>query len=240
MKKRLDSIIFERKLARSRTHAAELIAQGRAKVNGTIASKASQLVSEDDLIEVDAADRYVGRGGEKLEHALDAFGIDTSDKIAIDVGSSTGGFTECLLRRGAKKVYAIDVGTDQLDSSIKADPRVFVMEGTDIRDVAPTSLTPEPTLAVIDVSFISLSKILAHVHSLLPSDGEAIVLVKPQFEVGKEKIKKGVVRDEEEQLRALDDAKRYAHDAGFSVANETLSPITGKHGNKEFFIHLKK
>ena len=234
-KTRLDSAIFERKLARSRSQAAMLIAEGKVKVNGIVATKASMAVDAGAVLEVTPAE-FVGRGGQKLAHALKEFKIDPTGLTCADVGSSTGGFTDCLLQRGARKVYAIDVGTGQLDATLRSDARVVVMESTDIRTVASL---PEPIdLAVIDVSFISLSLVLPPVKKLLAPAGRIITLIKPQFEVGKGRLgKQGVVKDEAARAEAIAKIEEYAKSLGFEAKGVIPSPITGETGNVEYLFY---
>lgn len=208
-------------------------------VNNKIVTKNSELVEETDIIHVLPGEKmYVGRGGLKLEKALEEFGVNPSGLIALDVGSSTGGFTDCLLRQGAKKVYAVDVGTDQFDSELKKDPRIVLMEKTDIRKIE--ALPEKPDLAVIDVSFISLEKILEKVSALISAQAKIIALVKPQFETEQKiKNKNGVIKDQEEQKQALEKVKAYSQKIGLKILGETASPILGGSGNKEFLLFLQ-
>ncbi|MEI6528572.1 MAG: TlyA family RNA methyltransferase [bacterium] len=237
-KKRADVLIVEKGLAKSRNVAVQLIENGVVFASGKQISKPSEKIDEAYVIEVQAELPYVGRGGFKLEKALTDFKIDVKDAIALDVGSSTGGFTDCLLQRGAKKVYAIDVGTNQLDSKLKNDPRVISMEKTDIRSLAP--LPDQISLAVIDVSFISLTQILSAVKKLVIVGGDIVALVKPQFETPPEaKNKSGVVRNIEEQTAVIKKVKDFALKIGLEVIAESRSPITGGSGNVEYLLHLK-
>ena len=226
------------KLVRSRNVATGLIKDGAVKVNGIIITKPSKEFQEDVKIEITEQPRYVGRGGLKLQKALEEFEINPAGFIALDVGSSTGGFTDCLLQQGAKKIYAIDVGTDQLDSTIKNDPRVISLEKTDIRDV--DSLPDQPDLAVIDVSFISLELILKKVRDLMTKNGKIIALVKPQFETKREdKNKSGIVKNDILREKALQKIKEYCQEIGLEVLKTIDSPILGGSGNKEYLILLQ-
>jgi 23S rRNA (cytidine1920-2'-O)/16S rRNA (cytidine1409-2'-O)-methyltransferase len=184
-------------------------------------------------------ERFVSRGGDKLAHALEAFKIPVAGRICVDVGASTGGFTHCLLESGALKVYAVDVGQNQLDASLRADGRVVVMERTNARQLSVESFPELPQLATVDVSFISLEKVLPAVQSVLSFDGEAIVLVKPQFEVGKGQVGKGgVVRDSAQHREVMERLARYAILHGWHARGVTASPLKGPKGNREFFLHL--
>ncbi len=244
-KNRLDVEMHQRGLARSRSAAVDLIKRGKVKVNGKTVTKGSVEVTAQDTLSIDSPERFVSRAGEKLSHALDAFKVDVKDMEAVDIGSSTGGFTDCLLQRGAKKVIAIDVGTDQLVSELRNDPRVEVHEGTNVRSF---SIAAPVDIAVIDVSFISLTLVLPKAYeflkdgSILKKGGIVVALVKPQFEVGMETAKKhrGVITSEGEHRQVLEHVKSVAKDIGFKVVSETVSPIEGEKGNKEFLIYLRK
>jgi len=238
MKSRLDITLVENGLARSRTQAAELVRAGNVVVDGALAGKPSLLVESSANIEVREQLPFVGRGGLKLAHALKFFSINVAGLTAVDIGASTGGFTDCLLQNGAKKVYAIDVGHSQLVPELRADPRVVSMESTDIR----TAKLPELVdIAVVDVSFISVTNIFSSIHALLKDSGQAIVLIKPQFEVGKGKLGKGgVVKDEDARLAAVDSVITKAQASGFACVSLTESPILGGEGNKEYLAVLKK
>lgn len=239
-KKRLDLLLFEKGLCPSRERAKTTIMSGIVYVNNQKADKAGLLVDESAEIEVRGASlEYVSRGGLKLEKALDTFQIDPKDKCIMDIGASTGGFTDCLLKRGARKVYSIDVGYGQLAWSLRTDARVVCMERTNIRYVTPDQLTDTPDLAVIDVSFISLKLVLPVVAKLLSEDGQIACLIKPQFEAGKGKVgKKGVVREPEIHKEVLDTFTENAQSAGFNVYAITFSPIKGPEGNIEFLGYL--
>lgn len=238
MKSRLDIALVEKGLARSRTQAAELVRAKNVLVDGTVAEKPSMLVASDADIEVTEKLPYVGRGGLKLAHALKHFKINVVGLIAVDIGASTGGFTDCLLQNGAKKVYAIDVGQSQLVPELRSDTRVVSLESTDVRTVALPELSD---IAVVDVSFISLTNIFPAIHSLIKDGGTAVVLIKPQFEVGKGKLgKHGVVKDEESRQMAIKTVLASAEDVGFSFVSITDSPILGGEGNKEYLAYFKK
>lgn len=239
---RLDVFLTEKGLCESRQRAKLLIESGLVMQNGRIAAKPAATVAETDRIEiVGEALPYVSRGALKLEKAFEAFSLDAAGQTAIDVGASTGGFTDCLLRRGAEKVYSIDVGYGQLAWSLRQDPRVKCMERTNIRYVTPDMLEETPSLCVIDVSFISLKLVLPVVAGLLTEDGRVANLIKPQFEAGKGKVgKKGVVREPEIHLEVLENYVENAHAAGFKVLDVTFSPIKGPEGNIEFLGYLAK
>ncbi len=241
-KKRLDVLLYEKGLCPSRERAKACIMEGVVYVNGQKAVKAGEPVDENAPLEVrDNGNAFVSRGGKKIEKALDHFRIDPRGLVVMDVGASTGGFTDCLLRRGASKVYSIDVGYGQLAWSLRQDPRVKCMERTNIRYVTPEQLEELPSLCVVDVSFISLRLVLPVVYSLLTEDGCVACLIKPQFEAGKGKVgKKGVVRDPALHLEVLESFVGNAHTAGFTVKDITFSPIKGPEGNIEFLGFLDK
>jgi len=239
VKDRLDRVIVDRSLADSREKAQALIMAGEVLVDGQKASKAGQLVTSEARIEVTAKQRYVGRGGLKLEGALRHFGIDVTGLVAADFGSSTGGFTDCLLQAGAARVHAIDVGMGQLDWRLRNDPRVVVHEGVNARYIELTDLGEPVDLAVCDVSFISATLILpAMVRVLKNGPGTGIVvLVKPQFEVGKGEVGKGgIVRDPARHKAACAKVRACAEELGFET-QIMESPITGAEGNKEFLLY---
>ena len=240
IKKRLDVLLVEQGYADNRTKAQAIIMSGMVYVNGQKADKPGTSYEETVDIEVrGAACPYVSRGGLKLEKALRAFGVKPEGYVCSDSGASTGGFTDCLLQQGAKKVFAIDVGYGQLDWKIRSDPRVVVMERTNIRYVTPEQLGEKLDLSVIDVSFISLKIVLPVVKTFLKESGQVICLIKPQFEAGKEKVgKKGVVRDPETHKEVLDNFLTLATKTGFSVLGLTFSPVKGPEGNIEFLAHL--
>ncbi len=235
---RLDVYLTENGMCKSRTAAQSLIKSGGVSLNGKTCSKPSQEVTEADSVEITAEQlRYAGRGGLKLEAALEQFRLDITGAECIDIGSSTGGFTDCMLQHGAAKVYAVDVGRDQLVDFLRNDPRVVSMEQTDIR----TAELPQVNFIGTDVSFISLKLILPHIYRLLKKGGRAAVLIKPQFEAGRANLsKKGVVRDERVRLRIRDEIAEFAKGCGFTVAGMAVSPITGGDGNVEFLMCLEK
>lgn len=239
MKQRLDRVVVERGLADSREKAQALIMAGEILVDGQKAAKAGQLVSDEARVEATAKLRYVSRGGLKLEGALDSFHIAVDGFVAADFGSSTGGFTDCLLQRGAVRVHAIDVGTGQLDWKLRGDPRVIVHEGVNARYIELTDLGEPADIAVCDVSFISATMILPAMAKVLKNDSGAqiVTLVKPQFEVGREDVGKGgIVRDPALHQAACDKVRRCAEELGFRTGL-TTSPITGAEGNKEFLLY---
>jgi 23S rRNA (cytidine1920-2'-O)/16S rRNA (cytidine1409-2'-O)-methyltransferase len=238
-KERLDILIHKRALVESRKIASDLIKAGKVFVNGEVVIKPSKEFHEDSEVEISELPKYVSRAGLKLEKALDTFNIDVKSKIALDVGSSTGGFTDCLLQKGIRKVYAVDVGTNQLHEKIKSDERVISFEQTDIRKIE--NLPEKVDLVVIDVSFISLELILPSVKKFLKDNGKIIVLVKPQFEVGKEKIGKGgIVKEENDRLEVLEKIKRISGGLGFEIKGQIESPIKGGDGNIEYLLYLTK
>ena len=236
---RLDVLLVARGLAESREKAQALVMANRVRVDGAPARKPGQPVREDVTVEVLAGPERVGRGGLKLEGALDRFGLDPAGRVAVDVGASTGGFTEVLLARGAARVYAVDVGRGQLHEKLRADPRVVVLEKTNARELSP-ALVPEPCgIAVMDVSFISVRKILEALLSVLAPGASAVVLVKPQFEVGRRQVGRGgLVTDPELHVGCLRSVAGAAQDAGYAVRSACPSPITGAEGNREFFLHM--
>ncbi|MCD8355801.1 MAG: TlyA family RNA methyltransferase [Clostridia bacterium] len=242
MKKRLDVLLFEKGMVPSRERAKAVIMSGVVYVDNQKADKAGMNVPEDAEIEIRGkTNSFVSRGGLKIEKALDYFQIDPKDLCVMDIGASTGGFTDCLLTRGARKVYSIDVGYGQLAWKLRQDPRVVCMERTNIRYVTPEQLDDVPDFAVIDVSFISLKLVLPVVANLLQEHGRIACLIKPQFEAGKGKVgKKGVVREPEIHMEVLQSFVQNAHDAGFHVYSLTFSPIKGPEGNIEFLGYLGK
>ena len=243
MKIRLDQLLVDRGLAPSRERARALILAGDVTVNGQPAGKAGTAVAADADVVLRTPDHpWVGRGGLKLAHALDTFGIDPSGITALDIGASTGGFTDVLLQRGAARVVALDVGHNQLDWKIRTDPRVHVIEGLNARYLTPGQL-PEGLrrfdLITIDVSFISLRHILPVVPPLLAPGGHVVALVKPQFEAGKGDVGKGgIVKDERIHARVVDEVIEVARQVGLSQRGLEVSPITGTEGNREFLLHL--
>ncbi len=240
-KRRLDILLVERGLVETREKAQALIMAGQVWVRGQRVDKAGRAFPPDVDIEVRGdACPYVGRGGLKLEGALDALGVDVSGRVVADFGSSTGGFTHCLLTRGVRKVYALDVGYGQLHWTLRQDPRVVVMERVNVRYLQGSHLGEEVDLVVADLSFISLTLVLPAVKRVLKEGGEALLLVKPQFEVGREKVGKGgVVRDESARREALDKVEAKAVGLGFQVLGEVESLVPGaKKGNVEIFLYL--
>jgi len=237
-KLRLDVLLAERGLAESREKAQAIIFAGQVLVNGQKQDKAGASVPEDVEIRILGETlRYVGRGGLKLEAALKEFSVPVHGKIALDVGASTGGFTDCMLQHGSQKVYAVDVGYGQLAWKLRQDPRVVVIERVNIRDMAP-SLIPEPVdVAVIDVSFISLEKVIPSVLNFLKPEAVIIALIKPQFEVGKDQVGKGgIVRDEAARTMAVKKIEDFIRALGIEVKGIIPSPITGQDGNVEYLI----
>lgn len=241
-KKRLDVLLFEKGMVPSRERAKAIIMSGIVYVNNQKADKAGMSIPEDAEVEIRGkTNSFVSRGGLKIEKALTYFQIDPKDLCVMDIGASTGGFTDCLLTRGARKVYSIDVGYGQLAWKLRQDPRVVCMERTNIRKVTPDMLDDVPEFAVIDVSFISLKLVLPVVAQLLNEHGRIACLIKPQFEAGKGKVgKKGVVREPEIHLDVLNAFVENAHEAGFHVYNLTFSPIKGPEGNIEFLGYIGK
>jgi 23S rRNA (cytidine1920-2'-O)/16S rRNA (cytidine1409-2'-O)-methyltransferase len=239
-KERLDKILVERGLVQSRERARSLILAGRVLVGDQVVDKAGAPVGPGQEIRLKGEDiPYVSRGGLKLEKALDTFEVQPAGKIAIDVGASTGGFTDCLLQRGAARVYAVDVGYGQLAWKLRQDPRVVNLERTNIRYLQPEQLAERPSLAVIDASFISLDKVLPATLSLLADDGEIIALVKPQFEVGRGQVGKGgVVRDPGQHAAVLQRVRDLATALGCLVLGVTDSPVLGPKGNREFLLWM--
>ena len=242
MKKRLDILMMERALAPSREKAKAYIMAGDVYVDGQKEDKAGTMFQETVRIEVRGNTLpYVSRGGLKLEKAMKYFGVSLDGKVCMDVGASTGGFTDCMLQNGAVKVYSIDVGYGQLDWGLRNDPRVVCMEKTNIRYVLPENLQEPADFSSIDVSFISLTKVLLPVRNLLTEDGEIVCLIKPQFEAGREKVgKKGVVRDKAVHEEVVERIIEFASQNGFFVKNLEYSPIKGPEGNIEYLVYIRK
>ena len=240
IKKRLDVLLTEQMYADSRSKAQAIIMSGNVYVNGQKADKPGMSFEETVQIEVrGSVCPYVSRGGLKLEKALRDFGVKPEGYVCSDSGASTGGFTDCLLQQGAKKVFAIDVGYGQLDWKIRSDERVVVMERTNIRYVTPEQLGEPLDLSVVDVSFISLKLVLPTIKTLLKPTGQVLCLIKPQFEAGKEKVgKKGVVRDKAVHKEVLDQFVALATELSFQILGLTFSPVKGPEGNIEFLGHL--
>jgi 23S rRNA (cytidine1920-2'-O)/16S rRNA (cytidine1409-2'-O)-methyltransferase len=236
---RLDVLVTERGLAESREKARALILAGQVLVNGQKADKAGSNVDAAAKIEVLAQARYVGRGGLKLEAALDHFAIDVSGKVCLDVGSSTGGFTDCVLQRGAARVYAIDVGTGQLDWKLRNDPRVIVQEQVNARYLTRNQVKEPIALALCDVSFISITMILPALAALLAEDAEMVILVKPQFELDRDQVGKGgIIRDPALHHQACQRVEKAVQELGFRT-QIIPSPILGAEGNREFLLHAR-
>ena len=242
MRTRLDAAMVKRGLAASRSEAVLLIEEHSVSVSGVIAEKASRLVSPDEPIELIRHRKYVSRGGEKLEGALDAFSIDVSGVSALDAGSSTGGFTDCLLQRGALRVFAVDVGRNQLHERIASDPRVTWREGVNVRELTSGDLPFSCTLLVADLSFISLVTVLPALSALVENDAQMVLLVKPQFEVGREEASRGrgVITDPALHRASVEKVAGEAERLGWQVAGVVESPIKGGEGNTEFLLHLKR
>jgi 23S rRNA (cytidine1920-2'-O)/16S rRNA (cytidine1409-2'-O)-methyltransferase len=240
-RERLDVVLVSRGLAESREKAARLILAGAVMVDGQRVDKAGALVDPASSLLVTASQKFVSRGGDKLAPVLEAFAISPTGRICLDVGASTGGFTHCLLELGASRVYAVDVGHGQLDARLRSDGRVVVMEKTNARQLSPAVFPDPPDLATVDVSFISLEKVLAPIYTVLAPAGEAIALVKPQFEVGKGLVGKGgVVRDAAHHRAVLSRVARFAVLHGWHVRGVAGSPLKGAKGNREFFLLLTK
>jgi 23S rRNA (cytidine1920-2'-O)/16S rRNA (cytidine1409-2'-O)-methyltransferase len=241
-KERLDVLVVTRGLAPSRERARALILAGQVRVDGLVVSKAGTPVSPEARVELIAPDHpYVGRGGVKLAHALDEFGVAVAGRRALDIGASTGGFTDVLLQRGAASVIALDVGTGQLDWGLRSDPRVLVREGVNARSITPDQLPYPVDVVVIDVAFISLKHILRVVPPLLARGADVVALVKPQFEAGREEVGKGgIVRDPRVHDAVIARVTTEAAAVGLRRHGLTPSPITGAAGNREFFLHLRQ
>ena len=242
MKKRLDMLMMDRALAPSREKAKAYIMAGDVYVDGQKEDKAGTMFPETVKIEVRGNTLpYVSRGGLKLEKAMKNFDVTLDGKVCMDVGASTGGFTDCMLQNGAVKVYSIDVGYGQLDWKLRNDPRVVCMEKTNIRYVLPENLEGPADFSSIDVSFISLTKVLLPVRNLLTEEGEIVCLIKPQFEAGREKVgKKGVVRDPAVHREVIEKVRDYAMSIFMEPCHLSFSPIKGPEGNIEYLLHLKK
>jgi 23S rRNA (cytidine1920-2'-O)/16S rRNA (cytidine1409-2'-O)-methyltransferase len=240
MKQRLDILLFSLKLVRSRSEGADLIKRGKIRVNGKIVDKPSTECSPEDRIEIDEK-QYVGRGAYKLLKALEDFKVNVQGRNALDIGSSTGGFTEVLLEYGINHIYAVDTGSDQLASTLRDNSKVTSIENTDIRNIVKSQILHDIDLVVIDVSFISLSHILPTLHTLTTAkDVDVIALFKPQFEVGKEYIKKnGIVKDQRAVDIALDRFRQRIREMNFKYVGCIESPIKGGSGNTEYLLHIK-
>lgn len=243
MKKRLDVLLVERRLADSREKAKAIIMTGSVFVNGQREDKAGTTFDEEKAaIEIKGHTmKYVSRGGYKLEKAIDVFGVDVKDRVCMDIGSSTGGFTDCMLQNGAVRVYAVDVGRGQLDWKLRQDKRVVSMEKTNIRYVTPEDIGEPVAFASVDVSFISLALVLPAARALLTENGRMVCLIKPQFEAGREKVgKKGVVRDKAVHIEVIEKIMDIADKLQFKILGLDFSPIKGPEGNIEYLIYLEK
>ncbi|KQU54113.1 hemolysin [Bosea sp. Leaf344] len=240
MKLRADQLLVERGLFESRARAQAAIAAGLVTADGAIVRKPSDRLAREARIEAEAPHPFVSRGGLKLAAALDAFGFDPQGRDCLDIGASTGGFTDVLLRRGARHVLAVDVGREQLHASLRRHPRVTSLEGQDIRELAPAATQAPPSLAVIDVSFISLKLVLPAVAALLAPEAGLVALVKPQFEAGRAALKKGVVRDAETHERVCGEIVAALQELGFAVLGLVPSPIEGGDGNREFLVGARR
>jgi 23S rRNA (cytidine1920-2'-O)/16S rRNA (cytidine1409-2'-O)-methyltransferase len=241
MKTRLDQLLVDRGLTPSRERARALVLAGHVRVEGHAVTKAGAQVEADAHVSLTAPDHpYVGRGGLKLAHALDAFGIRVDGRECLDVGASTGGFTDVLLQRGAARVVALDVGHGQIDWKLRNDPRVLVMEGVNARRVTIADLPGPVDIVTIDVSFISLRQILPVVPPLLRPEADIVALVKPQFEAGRREARTGVIRDATVHARVLEEVAAAGAEVGLTRVASTPSPITGQKGNLEFFLHFRR
>lgn len=242
MKERLDILLVKRNLVESREKAKAIIMAGNVFVDGVREDKAGSTFAETADIELKGISlKYVSRGGFKLEKAILAYNLELEGRVCMDVGSSTGGFTDCMLMNGASKVFAVDVGTNQLAWKLRADERVISMEKTNVRYLTPDDIKEEMDFISIDVAFISLTKVLEPVRALLKEEGEVVCLIKPQFEAGREKVgKKGVVRDKDVHIEVIEKVIIYAVNLGFLIKNLDYSPIKGPEGNIEYLLHLFK
>lgn len=241
MKERLDVLLVQKGLAPSREKAKTMIMEGNVFVDNQREDKAGTFFDPSVNIEIHGNTlRYVSRGGLKLEKAMAQFGITLDDKVCMDIGASTGGFTDCMLQNGAKKVYAVDVGYGQFAWKLRQDPRVVCMEKTNIRYVTPEEIPDKIQFVSIDVSFISLTKVLGPVKALMEPDGQVVCLIKPQFEAGREKVgKKGVVRERSVHLEVIRMVAAFAGSIGFEALHLEFSPIKGPEGNIEYLLHLR-
>jgi 23S rRNA (cytidine1920-2'-O)/16S rRNA (cytidine1409-2'-O)-methyltransferase len=239
-RERLDAWLVDHGLAESRQKAQALVMTGRVRVDGTVADKPGTAVRAESTVGLSPGPEHVGRGALKLAGALDALGVDPAGRVAVDVGASTGGFTETLLGRGAARVYAVDVGRGQLHERLRADPRVVLRERVNARSLSAAEV-PEPCgLATVDVSFISALKILPALRAVLAPGADVVLLVKPQFEAGRAEVGRGgLVKDAAVHRRVLEDVMRGAQPLGYAVAGVCPSPLLGAEGNREFFLHLR-
>jgi len=237
---RIDKLLVDRGLVETRSKAQALIMAGKVRVDGVLIDKAGAFVDAEAQVNIEEELKYVSRGGFKLEGAIKAFSLNFHDKVVIDIGASTGGFTDCALKHGAKRVYAVDVGYGQLDMRLRQDERVVVMERVNARYLKEGDFPEKFDMAVVDVSFISLEKIIPALIPLLKEEGEIVALVKPQFEAGRRFVKKGVVRDKEVLKDVLRKMADFARDAQLRICGVCESPIKGPAGNREFFMLLAK
>lgn len=243
MKERLDVLLVEQGLAPSREKAKAIIMSGQVFIGGNREDKAGTMFDPEKIkIEIKGSTlKYVSRGGLKLEKAMNNFGVILKDKVCMDIGSSTGGFTDCMLQNGAVKVYAVDVGHGQLDWKLRQDPRVVCMEKTNIRYVTPDQIEEPVDFASVDVSFISLTKVIPPAKALLTPEGQMVCLIKPQFEAGREKVgKKGVVRDKAVHIEVIQKVIEHAGSLNFEIMALDYSPIKGPEGNIEYLVYLQK
>jgi 23S rRNA (cytidine1920-2'-O)/16S rRNA (cytidine1409-2'-O)-methyltransferase len=233
---RLDKFLISQNYVESREKAKFLIVQGLVKINGKVAEKVAYKVKSDDIIDVDNDDIFVSRSGNKLEAAIKEFNLDVKNYICLDIGASTGGFTDCLLRFGAKKVYTVDVGTDQLHPKLRNNNRVICYEEADFREFDRSEIEENLDIIVIDVSFISIKEIFDHISPFLNDKIEIIALYKPQFEVGKGNIKKGIANNDEIVQQSIEEFKEYIEKYNLQVADSIKSPLKGKEGNQEYLL----
>jgi 23S rRNA (cytidine1920-2'-O)/16S rRNA (cytidine1409-2'-O)-methyltransferase len=236
MKNRLDVTLVARGLVASRSQAESYIKLGKVRVNGKILNKSSILVSDDDKLEVEQTEQYVSRAALKLASVADKFALDFKDKVVLDAGSSTGGFTDYALRRGAKQVIAVDIGTDQLHPSLRADKRIELHEKTDIRHFKPTQA---PDIVLMDLSFISLRRVLPHIAEISDNDTKVIAMVKPQFEASNKEVNKGVIKNDSVRRNILKDFEQWVKEY-FIIVSKADSQVAGEKGNLERFYQLRK
>ncbi len=239
-KKRIDEVLVERGILSTRSEAKRFIIEGRVLLNGSVVRKAGEKVSDSDSVELKEVKRFVGRGGEKLSHALDVFNVNVEGKVAADIGASTGGFSDCLLQRGVKRIYSVDVGYGQFDYTLRNNPKIILLERTNARYLTKKEIPELLDVVVMDVSFISIIKILPALKPLTDSKVDIISLVKPQFEGKREYLKKGIVKEKRFHYEILKDLLRSVIDINLRVVDATYSPIKGGKGNIEFFFHIKK
>jgi 23S rRNA (cytidine1920-2'-O)/16S rRNA (cytidine1409-2'-O)-methyltransferase len=239
---RADALLVTRGLAVSRAQAQALIMAGEVASADQRIDKPGALLAADAPLSVAARPRFVSRGGDKLDFAIGALGVDVAGHVCLDVGASTGGFTDCLLQRGAARVYAVDVGYGQLANKVRTDPRVDPRDRVNAKDLQPGDFAPIPDVVVVDASFIGIGKLICALARVLPPGGALIALVKPQFEAGREAVSRGrgVIRDEETRLRAIADACRAIKEAGFAILGEVDSAVHGPKGNVERFVYARR